>query len=264
MRTIKNIQGVPEFDLIEIHTKKSDYAVCIPVINESERIVKELNLGFENKIHGLCDIIICDGGSTDGSTDINQLKKLGVNSLIVKIGKGKQGAQLRAGFYFCIQRGYKAIITIDGNNKDLLSEVPRFIKKINEGYDYVQGSRFIKGGIEKNTPISRLLAVRLIHAPIISITARAKITDSTNNFRAYSIKYLTDTRLNIFRDIFDSYELLAYLSVKATQLGYKFCEIPVSRVYPKGQIIPTKISKLRGNYTLVEILIKNLFGFYNP
>ena len=94
------------------------------------------------------------------------------------------------GIYWALKRGYKGIITIDGNYKDSIEDVPRFIQKLEEGYDFVQGSRFVKGGRAVNTPFSRLLAVRLLHAPVISVTAGQKFTDTTNAYRAYSARYL--------------------------------------------------------------------------
>lgn len=168
------------------------------------------------------------------------------------------------GFWWALKRGYKGIITIDGNNKDSIEDVPRFIEKLKEGYDFVQGSRFIEGGRAVNTPLIRLVSVKIIHAPIISLTARQHFTDTTNAYRAYSAKYLQDSKVQPFRDIFMTYELLAYLSVRATQIGYKACEIPVTRAYPKVGKTPTKISFFRGNSELMKILIKNLFGFYAP
>jgi dolichol-phosphate mannosyltransferase len=99
---------------------------------------------------------------------------------------------------------------------------------------------------------------------MISLTARKYISDTTNNFRAYSRRYLYDTKVNIFRDIFYGYELLAYLSVRWSQIGYNFCEVPVTRSYPKNKKIPTKISSFRGNLNLIKILIKNLCGKFNP
>ena len=68
----------------------------------------------------------------------------------------------------------------------------------------------------------------------------------------------------MFRDIFSSYELLAYLSVRASQLKMRTCEIPVTRAYPKDGQIPTKISFFKGNIQLLIILFKNLLGRYNP
>ena len=132
-----------------------------------------------------------------------------------------------------------------------------------EGYDFVQGSRFLKGGNAINTPFVRYFAIRFIHAPIISLTAKKWYTDTTNGFRAYSAKYLKDERVQPLRDIFNFYELYAYLSVRADQIGLKTCEIPVSRFYQKGIKIQSKISSFKGYSELFVVLLKNLSGIYN-
>lgn len=74
----------------------------------------------------------------------------------------------------------------------------------------------MEGGRAVNTPPVRNLAVRLIHAPVISLTAGQRFTDTTNAYRAYSARYLADESCAL-RDVFMTYELLAYLSVRATQ-----------------------------------------------
>ena len=202
---------------------------------------------------GVCraaDVIICDGGSTDGSTAPDALRDLGVNTLLVKRGPGRQGAQLRMGIWFALERGYEGVVTVDDNNKD--------------GVEAVQGSRFVPGGVSENLPLSRNLAVRLVHAPVISLTAGQRFTDTTNAFRAYSRRYLTDERVQPLREVFQGYELLAYLSTRAPQLGMRACEIPVSRVYPKAGKTPTKISPIKGNLELMRVLLANARGAYLP
>lgn len=256
--------GVPKFACTEYGKKTKDYVVLIPIINEGDRIRRELQRAKDNQVSSYADIVICDGGSTDGCTNEEILKSLNVNTLLVKQDTGKQGAQLRMGIWWALQRGYQGIITIDGNDKDSIEDVPRFIEKLQEGYDLIQGSRFIKGGKAVNTPFIRNISVRLIHAPVISLTAGQWFTDTTNAYRAYSARYLTDERVKPLRDVFMTYELLAYLSVRATQLGMKACEIPVTRAYPKAGKTPTKISFFKGNSELMKILILNLFGKYNP
>jgi dolichol-phosphate mannosyltransferase len=256
--------GVPKFECNEYGIKTKDFVVLIPIINEGDRIIKELKRAYKYNVADYADIVICDGGSTDRCTDEARLRKLRVNTLLVKQDIGKQGAQLRMGIWWAIQRGYKGIITIDGNNKDSIEDVPHFIEKLEEGYDFVQGSRFIKGGRAINTPFIRTISVKFIHAPIISLTARHKFTDTTNAYRAYSERYLTDERVQPLRDIFMTYELLSYLSVRATQIGMKACEIPVTRAYPKTGKTPTKISFFKGNSELMKILLKNAIGVYNP
>ncbi len=256
--------GVPAFAYYEYEQKRKEYVVLIPVINEGERILKELYRAYKHQIADHADIVICDGGSTDGSLEERKLRKLSVNTLLVKKDKGKQGAQLRMGIYWALRRGYRGVITIDGNHKDSIEDIPRFIRKLEEGYDLVQGSRFVRGGRAINTPFVRNIAVRLIHAPVISLTAGQRFTDTTNAYRAYSARYLSDERVAPLRDIFMTYELLAYLSVRATQLGYRACEIPVTRAYPRRGKTPTKISFLKGNSELMKILFRNFLGAYNP
>ena len=256
--------GVPCFAAHEYNEKKHDYALLIPIINEGERISRELKRAQAAAVSDVADIIICDGGSTDGSTEHEKLQALEVNTLLVKNDIGKQGAQLRMGIAWALDRGYKGIVTIDGNDKDSIEDVPNFIAKLQEGYDFIQGSRFIKGGEAVNTPPIRYGAVRLIHAPVISLTAGQWFTDTTNAYRAYSRRYLTDERVQPLRDVFMGYELLAYLSVRASQLGFKACEIPVSRRYPKTGKTPTKISFLGGNFDLLKVLFKNMAGAYKP
>ncbi len=256
--------GVPAFAYYEYEQKRKEYVVLIPVINEGERILKELYRAYKHQIADHADIVICDGGSTDGSLEERKLRKLSVNTLLIKKDKGKQGAQLRMGIYWALRRGYRGVITIDGNHKDSIEDIPRFIRKLEEGYDLVQGSRFVRGGRAVNTPFVRNIAVRLIHAPVISLTAGQRFTDTTNAYRAYSARYLSDERVAPLRDIFMTYELLAYLSVRATQLGYRACEIPVTRAYPRRGKTPTKISFLKGNSELMKILFRNFLGAYNP
>lgn len=257
-------QGVPKFNCMEYKEKSKDYVILIPIINEGERIIKELKRAFRYEIADCADIVICDGGSNDGCTEEKILRRLKVNTLLVKQDEGRQGAQLRMGIWWALQRGYKGIITVDGNNKDSIEDVPKFIEKLEDGYDFIQGSRFIKGGKAINTPLIRMISIKYIHAPIISLTAHHRFTDTTNAYRAYSSRYLQDNRVQPLRNIFMRYELLAYLSVRATQIGMKVCEIPVTRAYPKTGKIPTKISFFKGNSELIKILFHNLKGDYIP
>ena len=260
----KDLNGVPDFTAAEFEGRRSDYCLLIPVINEGARILTELGRAQTAGIDRVCDIVICDGGSTDGSMKHDTLQLYHVNTLLTKTGPGRQGAQLRMGLHFALARGYAGILTVDGNDKDSIESVPLFLEKLKAGYDLVQGSRFIRGGRAINTPPVRYWAVRLLHAPVISLAAHQRFTDTTNAYRAYSRRYLTDARVQPLRDIFQKYELLAYLSVRATQLGYRGCEVPVTRAYPKGEPAPTKIKGMKGNNELLGCLWGALTGKYNP
>ena len=262
--TVERTSGVPRYDCEEFAAKTSAYCLLIPIINEGERIVRELTRAQNAGVDKLVDVVICDGGSTDGCTEQTRLKSLGDNTLLTKRDAGKQGAQLRMGIAWALARGYQGIVTIDGNDKDSIEDVPKFLAKLREGFDFVQGPRFVPGGEAVNTPLVRYVSVRLIHAPVISLTARHRFTDTTNAYRAYSRRYLTDPRVQPLRDCFMGYELLAYLSVRASQLGMPACEVPVRRAYPRTGKTPTKISFFKGNSELLRILFANLAGKYAP
>lgn len=256
--------GVPAFNEAIFACKSKEAALLIPVINEGERIINELERAKRANINEIIDIILCDGGSTDSSMQEGRLKEAGVNTLLTKKDEGFQGSQLRMGIWWALNRGYNSILTIDGNNKDSIESVPLFLAKLAAGYDFVQGSRFVKGGVALRTPFVRLLALRCLHAPLISLRARFHYTDTTNAFRAYKRCVLCDNKVAPLRDIFTGYELLAYLSVRIGELGYKICEVPVRREYPIGQKVPTKISNIKGNLNLLKVLFLALIGAYNP
>ena len=126
----------------------------------------------------------------------------------------------------------------------------------------MQASRFIAGGLAVNTPKSRDYAIRFIHAPILSLSSGFHWTDTTQGFRAYSRRLLLDPRVNIFRNVFSGYEMLAYLSHIAPKLGFKCIEIPSKRIYPPGEV-PSKISSFKGNLEVLTVLFKAAFGMYN-
>jgi dolichol-phosphate mannosyltransferase len=232
------------------------------VINENGKLHKQL-AHMQSLFSGI-DTLIADGGSTDGSTDEAVLRDHGVNALLVKTGDGKLGAQMRMAFAWALNRGYKGIVAIDGNNKDSVENIPDFIAKLEQGYDHIQGSRFISGGHHENTPVFRLAGVKLLHAPLISLASGFHYTDTTNGFRAYSARLLTAPEVAVFRDEFTGYELHYYLAIRAARLGYRCIEIPVTRRYPAVGKIPTKITTFRGNITVIIKLLQAAGGRFNP
>ena len=260
---LKSNWQVPKFDVKLDMGRRHLWCVVIPVINEGNRIRQLLERISKINISGIADIIIVDGGSTDGSLDLDFLKSHNISTLLVKTDVGKLSAQLRCAYAYALHRGYEGIVTIDGNDKDDPKPIPEFIDALEKGYDFVQASRFISGGAAENTPKSRDLAIRWIHAPMLSFFSGFHWTDTTQGFRAYSRKMLLDPRVAPFRDIFNTYELLAYLSYRVPKLGFRCIEKPTARKYPKGEV-PTKISGFRGNLSVLKVLFFACFGKYNP
>jgi len=254
---------VPAFETKMWLGRQHQWCVVIPVINEGERIQSLLSKMTELNISSLADIIIVDGGSTDDSVAIDFLQSKGVRCLLLKTAPGKLSAQLRCAYAFALDQGYVGIVTIDGNDKDDPVAIAQFIDTLKQGVDFVQASRFISGGIAENTPKLRDFAIRFIHAPMLSFFSGFHWTDTTQGFRAYSRKMLLDPKIGLFRDVFMTYELLAYLSYRVPKLKYRCIELPTVRRYPKGEV-PTKISAFKGNLSVLEVLIRACFGIYNP
>ncbi|NMZ01721.1 glycosyltransferase family 2 protein [Pseudomonas proteolytica] len=259
---VRETWQVPAFDTHFWLGHKHPWCVVIPVINEGERIKNLLAKMAALKIADVADIIIVDGGTTDGSLELKGLQQVGVRGLLVKTGPGKLSAQLRCAYAFALDQGYEGIVTIDGNDKDDPEAIIRFIDALKQGVDFVQASRYVAGGIAENTPASRDFAIRFIHAPMLSLFSGFKWTDTTQGFRAYSRKMLLDPELAIFRDVFMTYELLAYLSYRAPKLGYRCVEIPTVRRYPIGEV-PTKISVVKGNLSVLRVLFYTCFGMFD-
>ena len=262
MSTDKATWQVPAHDTAVFAPKAHGAVLIIPVINEGERIRGQLRAIAD--LAPPVDVVIADGGSTDGSLDEAFLRDTGVRACLTKTGPGRLSAQLRIGYAWALHEGYRHVLTMDGNGKDGVEGILAILDALKDGYDYVQGSRYVRGGQAINTPKSRWFAGRFIHAPVVSFAARHWFTDTTNGFRGYSALYLTDPELQPFRDVFTDYSLLFYLSVRATRLGYEAKEVGVSRAYPESGQVPTKIGGLSGKLAILGELFSAASGRYDP
>lgn len=253
---------VPAYRIHELRPRKTRYAVLIPVINEGDRLLRQL--GRMEFLQGTADIVIGDGGSRDTSGDPAALQSCPVRTLLVKTGPGKLSAQMRMLLDYAVNEGYEGFVFIDGNGKDGVEAIPSFLKALDNGFDYVQGSRYIPGGCERNTPWDRKLGVTLLHAPLISVAAGFRYSDTTNGFRALSRRAALDPRIGLFRDVFDTYNLHYYLSVRIPRLGFRVTELPVSRVYPEKGKTPSKIHGIGAKLHIIKLLWLVVMGRYNP
>jgi len=248
---------------VALHAPRANrHALVIPVINEGERIRGQLRRIAEAGLP--VDVVIADGGSTDGSLDADFMAAVGVRAVLTKTGPGKLSAQLRMAYAWCLKQGYAGIVTIDGNGKDGVEAVAEMVARLEEGCDYVQGSRYLPGGAAENTPLERTIANRLIHAPMLSVAGRHWFTDTTNGFRAYSARYLLHPGVQPFREVFSVYNLLFYLTVRAGQLGLRVAHVPVERRYPDDGKVPTKIGGFASKLALLKETFVAATGGYTP
>ena len=244
---------IPNYDKYIFFEKKNKYSLLIPVINEGDRFISQMNKMKEHNIFNICDVYICDGCSKDNSSNPDFIKEYGCKALIInKSDKRGQGVQLKQGFFESMKDDYDGVIMVDGNDKDNVHEsLHLFLSKLEEGYDAVQATRFSLGGKEENTPFLRNIGIRLIASPLISFTSGFHYDDVCNGYKGFSRKYILDKRMDWFREDFNTYEYCYYPLVHVKKLGYKVCQVPTTRVYPKNEV-PSKIKGFSSNLKLLK------------
>ena len=251
----------PQTDVREFFPKRTRYCVCITVLNEGDRLRAQLQRMKPNA--AIADIVIADGRSTDGATDPAFLEGMGVRTLLSTHEKGLSTAT-RMAVAYAIGQGYDGIVTMDGNGKDGVEALPDFLVELDRGCDLVQGSRFMAGGFHENTPWERRFGIKCIVVPLMALACGHRYTDTTNAFRALSMRFLADPRVQPVRGIFVRFNLQLYFIYRAAALRFKVTEIPVKRVYPGDGTVPTKIVGYRVKLLFFKELFQVILGKCNP
>jgi dolichol-phosphate mannosyltransferase len=252
---------VPHHEVVEFAPKRTKYCFIPIVYNEGARFVNQLKRMSVNA--SLADIIVAERRSVDGSTDHDLLKSCGVRTLLTTDAYGGATA-IRMGFAYALKEGYSGVVLIDGNGKDGVEVISRYLEKLDEGYDFVQGSRFMPGGVERNTPLLRRIGIQWIMAPLVWLGWGFWYTDATNGFRAYSERLLRDPRVEPLRNCFVHFNVQYYLSVMAPAFRFRVVEIPVERTYPDDGTVPTKVVGFRHNAQALWEMVLTVFRRYNP
>jgi dolichol-phosphate mannosyltransferase len=254
---------VPRYSFEEGESSRHPWVLFIFVYNEGANLERQLSRlpvpdGRDY------DVIIGDDGSTDGSCSSQLLARFGLRGIVHLDRHRGLSPNVKAGFAWLLEQNYRGVIMMNGNDRDGVEALPTFISKLSEGYDYVQGSRFIPGGLHANTPRYRLWAIRLVHAPLFSLAAGHRMTDTTNGYRAFSVECLRGMGDGLFSPKFENYEIEQYLAWKALRNGARNCEIPVARIY-RADIGRQAYSKIRpgiGWWHMIKPLIGLLFRIY--
>ena len=177
-------------------------------------------------------------------------------SVVVNSERKGVGCAIRSGIDYGLENEYDVAVVLAGNEKDDPQEIPKLLSPILEdGVDYVQGSRFLPGGIRVNNPFIRQVFSRLYPFVWTLLTGR-RCTDVTNGFRAFRLSIFRNNRINIHQTWLDDYQLEYYIHFKALTLGYVTEEVPVSKIYSfrhKGGY--SNISPFRDWWKIVSPLI---------
>jgi len=121
-----------------------------------------------------------------------------------------------------LQKGAKYIIEMDAGGSHDPKEIPNFIKYLDEGYDCVFGSRFIRGGNITSHSLSRVLISRL--GTILSkVFLGLKCSDITGGFEAFKYGALKSIDLDAIISKGNSW----HIEMKYFLKDFKSKEIPI-------------------------------------
>ena len=132
-----------------------------------------------------------------------------------------------AGFGRAIRAGLEAatgdvVVIFMGDLSDDPEDVVRYYRKIEEGYDCVFGSRFIRGGSVEHYPAVKLVANRAVNR-LIQLMFWTRFNDLTNAFKAY--------RMHVIRECGPYYachfNITIEMSLGALIRGYSIAQVPI-------------------------------------
>jgi hypothetical protein len=204
-----------------------ELSVVIPCLNEADTLAecveKARRTIYENRI--AAEVIVADNGSTDGSQEI--AARLGAR--VVHVPERGYGSALMGGI--AAARG-RYIIMGDADGSYDFEQIPRFLAKLREGYDLVQGCRLPSGGGKVmpgampvlhrwfGNPIFSMLAQRWFHSPIQDIYCGMR------GFRKSHYERL-DQRCT-------GMEFATEMIIKSSLLGCKAAQVPIT-LHPDGR-----------------------------
>ena len=186
----------------------------IPIYNENPSI-ETLHGQIQTIMETVGDdfeILFVDDGSTDGSVEtIQDLTgaHAGTRAIFFRKNFGKSAA-LNAGFR---EAAGEIVFTLDGDLQDDPEEIPKFLAKLDEGFDLVTGWK-----VNRKDPLEKRLPSRLFNAVTSGISG-LKLKDYNCGFKCYRKEVIQEIRLYG--------ELHRFVPFLAFKKGFRVAEIPV-------------------------------------
>jgi dolichol-phosphate mannosyltransferase len=222
-------------------------SVIIPARDEENCIaatVKHLDLELE--LNGVPhEIVVVDDRSTDRTWML--LEQIATANVAVRPIKNEGPA----GFGRAVTRGIDAargdaLVIMMADECDDCRDVVRYWKILNEGWDCVFGSRFIKGGGVIDYPRLKLRINRLANL-FIRFLFRIPLNDTTNAFKAYRKTVLEGCRPFLS----PHFNLTVELPLKAIVRGYSWTVIPVTWRNRRSGTAKLKIKEMGSRYFFI-------------
>jgi len=208
-----------------MNNKQEKPLVIIPTYNEASNISELINQIFNELPQ--TEILIVDDSSPDGTGDIiDQISS--VNPRVHCLHRDRKlglGTAYIAGFQWALQGDYTHCFEMDADFSHDPKDLPRLLAAT-KNFDFAIGSRFYAGKISiVNWPLSRLI-LSLMTSIYVRIVTGLKLWDSTTGFKCFRREVLENLPLENIKS--EGYSFQIDLNVRATRLGYRVGEIPIT------------------------------------
>ena len=222
-------------------------SVVIPARNEEGSIASTVeHLHLELKLHGVPhEIVVVDDASTDRTWDVLSSLKDHMAELVPVKNDGLHGFGRAVIRGFDHMKGDAAVIMMADESDDC-RDVVRYWTELNNGYDCVFGSRFIKGGGTIDYPRLKLILNRLFNY-LLRVVFRIKLNDVTNAFKAYSREAIDGCRPLIA----PHFNLTVELPLKAIVRGFSWRVVPVTWRNRRAGTSHLDLREMGGRYLFI-------------
>jgi dolichol-phosphate mannosyltransferase len=222
-------------------------SVVIPARNEEECIastVEHLHVELDrNRIPH--EILVVDDGSTDGTWEVLQDLSRRNTALRPTKNVGAYGFGRAVTTGIDSARG-DAVVVMMADESDDCRDVVRYWLLLNEGWDCVFGSRFIKGGGVIDYPWLKLRLNRIVNV-LIRVVFKIPHNDITNAFKAYRRSTLDGCRPFLS----PHFNLTVELPLKAIVRGYSWTIVPVTWRNRRAGVPKLKLTEMGSRYFFI-------------
>ena len=222
-------------------------SVVIPARDEADNVESTVeNLHLELRLQEVPhEIVVVDDGSSDDTW--HKLEKL--KEKIVELRPVQNTGE--NGFGSAVIKGIDsargdAVVIMMADESDDCRDVARYWQKLNEGWDCVFGSRFIKGGGVIDYPFIKLIVNRLANW-VVKVLFRIPLNDTTNAFKAYRMSTLDGCRPFLAKH----FNLTVELPLKAIVRGYSWTTMPITWRNRRHGVAKLKISEMGSRYFFI-------------
>jgi dolichol-phosphate mannosyltransferase len=228
----------PPLQLLSVVIPARDEEGCI------EATVRHLHLELD--LHGVPhEILVVEDGSSDATWEILQRVQADLPQLKPVRNDGPHG------FGLAIRKGLRtfsgdAVVIMMADESDDVRDVVGYWRLLNEGWECVFGSRFLKGGGTIDYPWLKLRANRLANT-FIRWMFNIPLNDTTNAFKAYRRTVID----GIQPLIAPHFNLTVELPLKAIVRGYSWTTMPITWRNRRSGKAKLKIKEMGSRYFFI-------------